>query len=178
MLGDDTFLLKSKPQLSHLTQLLFCSGAAAAEMENLSPAPWLGWACPGSSLGSHKYLIIHAKWSIVLQQTAPKADVHREGGKLIQNHTPWNCCYHLKKKHIEITFVDTVSFENRTEVTIMLECIEQFFFLIQVYFFQKILCAYIFTGLSSGVIKLSQRVNHILASGILLLSSVPIYPFP
>ncbi|KAM6197788.1 contactin-6-like isoform 3-T5 [Sarcoramphus papa] len=34
------------------------------------------------------------------------------------------------------------------------------------------------SSLSSGAIKLSQKVNHILTSGILLLSSVLIYPFP
>ncbi|KAF1605859.1 Contactin-6, partial [Eudyptes chrysolophus] len=34
------------------------------------------------------------------------------------------------------------------------------------------------SSLSSGGIKLSQRANHILTSGILLLSSVLIYPFP
>uniref|UniRef100_A0A8B9MM71 Contactin 6 n=2 Tax=Accipitrinae TaxID=8955 RepID=A0A8B9MM71_9AVES len=35
-----------------------------------TPAPSLGWGYPGSSLCSHKYLIIYAKWSIVLQQTS------------------------------------------------------------------------------------------------------------
>ncbi|XP_010128514.1 PREDICTED: contactin-6-like, partial [Chlamydotis macqueenii] len=34
------------------------------------------------------------------------------------------------------------------------------------------------SSLSSGAIKLSQRVNHILTSGILLLSSVLVYPVP
>ncbi|PKK26408.1 contactin 6 [Columba livia] len=34
------------------------------------------------------------------------------------------------------------------------------------------------SSLSSGAIKLSQRVNHILTSGILILSSVLMYPFP
>lgn len=60
--------------------------AAAGGTKNLSPAPWLGWGCPGSSLPSHNDHIIHAKWDMVLPQTSqkPKADIHRASGKQVQ----------------------------------------------------------------------------------------------
>lgn len=64
-------------------------------------------------------------------------------------------------------------FEKRTEIAVKLKCKEK---LISDTDSPLFVC--IFTGLSSGAVKSSQRINHTLTSGILLLSSVLLNPFP
>lgn len=63
--------------------------------------------------------------------------------------------------------------ENRTEIAVKLKCKEKLIFDTDFP-----LSVYIFTGLSSGAMKPSQRINHTLTSGLLLLTSVLLNPFP
>lgn len=68
-------------------------------------------------------------------------------------------------------------FESLKKNTVMLDCIEIHIWT-DIYLYQRFFYAYVFTGLSSGEIKLSQRVQYTLTSGILLLSFVLKYSFP